>query len=303
MRAAFALVLSFVLAATACGCNTPSAKSPEPQAQPASLPAQEPAAPEGTLLRKAPGVNVADLDETSLTAFFQLINTETSACDKPHSLARSLADDPNCRDSRALSQFVADALASGATMSDVRAAMVEARGSLVVREINVEGRPSRGEANAPVTVVVFADFQCPICKEEAPMIRQAVEQFRGRARLVFKHFPLQSHQFGRAAALAAEAAHLQGKFWPMHDTLFAHQPAFEPGELLQYAGELGLDEARFAQDVAGPKAAHHVDGDRDEATKLDLPGTPSVFVNGRLVHPGLFGGTVAGYIDEALRRQ
>lgn len=256
----------------------------------------------GEMIMEAKGVDLSKLTEAQRTTFFQLINTEPSACDKPHSLATSLRDDDKCRDSLVASQYIADRLAAGATVGDVKAELVEVLDSLEVRDIPIEGRPVYGNERAPVTVVVFADFECPHCRSEAPVLRQAVQQFRGQAKLVYKHFPLSMHPRAKAASVATEAAHAQGKFWAMHDQVFAHQTQLEDEDLLRYARAAGLDMEKFKADYQAEKYKKVVEEDRKHGDDLEIEGTPAVFVNGREFNQRLFGGTVEGWIDDALRR-
>jgi protein-disulfide isomerase len=170
------------------------------------------------------------------------------------------------------------------------------------REINIKGRPVYGNERAPVTVVVFADFECPHCRQEAPVLRQAIDQFRGRAKLVYKHFPLSGHVRAKAAAIATVAAMEQGKFWEMHDMVFENQTSLEDADIRRFAQKIGLDMAKFDAHYNAKKGQDLVEEDRVEGEKLDISGTPAVFVNGRYMNPFLFGGTITGWIDDALRR-
>lgn len=256
----------------------------------------------GDMIMDAKGVDTSKLTETQRTTFFQIINREPSACDQPHSIAKSLRDDPTCRDSLIVAQFVADALASGAPASAVRAEIDPIVEALEPKEIKIKGRALYGSEKAPVTIVVFADFECPHCRAEAPVLRKLVDQFRGRANLVFKHFPLGGHERAKEAAIAVEAAHQQGKFWEMHDLVFTNQTKLSDADLVAYAKEIGLDIPRFKKDLADEKVKAAVEADRAEGDKLDIQGTPTVYVNGRLVNDQLFGGTVAGWVDDALNR-
>lgn len=258
--------------------------------------------PKEETITEAPGVDVSKLTEAQRGVFFQVINTEPSACDKPHSLARSLQSDPDCRDSQLVSQFVADAIASGAATSAVKGAVPEVVAALAPRDIPVEGRPVYGAEQAPVTVVVFADFQCPHCRMEAPKLRKAVDSFRGRARLVYKHFPLMGHDQAKIAAIATEAAHEQGKFWEMHDLVFENQMDLSEANLYKFAEQIGLDMEKFKASFSAEKGKAVVEADKAAGEKLGISGTPAVFVNGREVIPVLFGGSVTGYIDDALKR-
>jgi protein-disulfide isomerase len=253
-------------------------------------------------ITEAKGVDLSRLTDAQKTSFFQLINSEPSACGKAHSLAASLKEDAACRDSLSVSQFIADALASGASVSDIKENLEPLVESLKPREINIKGRPMYGNERAPVTVVVFADFECPHCRQEAPVLRQAIDQFRGRAKLVYKHFPLSGHVRAKAAAIATVAAMEQGKFWEMHDIVFENQTALEDADIRKYAQKIGLDMAKFDASYKAKKGQDLVEEDRVEGEKLDISGTPAVFVNGRYMSPYLFGGTITGWIEDALRR-
>ena len=109
------------------------------------------------------------------------------------------------------------------------------------------------------------------------------KKYGEKVRIVFKHLPLSIHPKAPAAHAAAEAAHRQGKFWEMHDKIFANQQQMSPEQYRIYAEELGLDLARFDQDVADPAVKKRIDGDTQEAAKLLVRGTPGFFINGRFL--------------------
>jgi protein-disulfide isomerase len=290
---------SIVASAGATGC-----KEPEPaQNQPPPIPADQ-------LVTETPGVDTTKLNDAQRESFLQVINTEPSACDKPHSLVKSLNEDKECRDSLIIAQLVADSIASGISVSDLRLGLPGVRGSLQVKDVPTDGRPVYGNETAPVTMVVFADFQCPHCAAEAPKLRKAVQQYRGQAKLVYRHFPLGAHPHAYLASQATEAAFQQSpeKFWEMHDEIFGNQVSlFEdgdavPGKLRGYAEKIGLDLVKYDEFMAAGTGKAAVDGDRQTGEKLRITGTPAVFINGREYTPVLFGGTFSGWIDDALRR-
>ena len=304
-----------LLAITACSpaCTAPEAKNPDGTPVAAAPAADEKPSerdkardtlPKGEEVREARGVSLEKLSDSQKETFFQLINSEPSACDKPHSIAVSLRDDSSCRDSMLVAQLIADALVAGAATPAIREALEIVVDGLTPKKIPIEGRPVWGSENASVTVVVFADFTCPHCRADAPKIRASVEQFRGRAKLVYKYFPLTGpgHERGRPAAFAAEAAHEQGKFWEMHDQIFAHPDALEDEDLIGYAQKIGVDVAKFRASYEGKRGEARIDADRKDGEVLDIHGTPAVFVNGRLMNELLFGGTLGGWIDDALKR-
>lgn len=144
----------------------------------------------------------------------------------------------------------------------------------------------RGQRDAPVTLEEFGDFQCPPCGLIAGFIDQLVGDYQPRLRIVFRSFPLPSHKHARDAALTAEAAGLQGRFWEMHDLLYREQvvwsKAGDTAELFNsYAGMIKLDLERFKKDMAGEKAKARVAADVERAQSLGVKTTPTFFINNR----------------------
>jgi Na+/H+ antiporter NhaA len=139
----------------------------------------------------------------------------------------------------------------------------------------------RGPENAPVTVVEYADFECPFCGQAEPEVRELLRDFGSEVRYVWRHLPLRDvHPNAQRAAEAAEAAAAQGKFWEMHDLLFEHQDALTPRDVYGYAASLGLDSERFAADLRAHTGATRIDEDIDSADLSSVSGTPTFFVNG-----------------------
>src|SRR6516225_8545193 len=146
----------------------------------------------------------------------------------------------------------------------------------------------RGNPNAPVTLEEFGDFQCPPCGSFATFSEQLLKEYDSRLRIVFRNFPLPAHEHAREAALAAEAAGFQGKFWEMHDTLYREQLAWSKApnarELFEsYAGTLGLNLNQFKKDVDSDKARERVDSDHALGDSLGIKVTPTLFINNRPV--------------------
>jgi len=148
----------------------------------------------------------------------------------------------------------------------------------------------RGNPDAPVTLEEFADFQCPPCGQFAPFAEELLREYDSRLRVVFRNFPLPAHEHAREAALAAEAAGFQGKFWEMHDTLYREQAAWSKApnarELFEsYAGTLGLDMDKFKTDMDSDAAKARVDSDHALGDFLGVKVTPTLFINNRPVEP------------------
>ena len=161
-----------------------------------------------------------------------------------------------------------------------------------------------GASNAAVTVVEYGDFECPNCKQAAPVVRHLLARFDGRLRVVYRHFPLEHvHTHALQAALAAEAAGAQGKFWPMHDLLFENQSHLEPHQLRGYAQRrLELDMTRYDADIIDgiylQRVREHIEGGERSGVRA----TPTFFING-VIHDISFGlQSLADRLELALHR-
>ncbi|MFG6403498.1 Na+/H+ antiporter NhaA [Microbacterium sp. P04] len=140
----------------------------------------------------------------------------------------------------------------------------------------------RGPMDAPYEIVEYGDFECPFCSRATGSVDAVRDYFGERVRWVWRHLPLdQPHPHAQEAAQAAEAAGMQGKFFEMAVTLFAHQKKLERDDLFAYAADLGLDTEKFAEDFGSPKVDHHIQDDRLDAEIMDLNTTPTFFLNGR----------------------
>ena len=140
-----------------------------------------------------------------------------------------------------------------------------------------------GPEHAPVTVVEYADFECPNCKQAAPAVKLLLERFAGRVRLVYRHSPIeQVHPHALMAAEAAECAGGQGQFWPMHDLLFEHQLHLKTNQLHSYAERLGLDIARYTAEMDDHVYLQRIREQQQSGRDSGVRGTPTFFVNGRI---------------------
>jgi len=160
--------------------------------------------------------------------------------------------------------------------------------------------PAKGSAKAPVTVVVFSDFQCPFCSRVEPTLKQVEQAYGDKVRIVWKHKPLPFHPHAMPAAEAAEAAREQGKFWQMHDKMFAAQAELSPAAYEKWASELGLDVARFKASIASGRNKGRIEADDKLATSLGISGTPTLVVNGEKVVGAVPYETLKAAIDRSL---
>ena len=159
----------------------------------------------------------------------------------------------------------------------------------------------RGDAKAPVTLEEFADLQCPPCGALSTILHKIEQDYAGRVRIVFRHYPLNNHVHARPAAIATEAAGFQGKFWEMHDLLYKNRATWATAPDLRpfvdsYAQTLGLDLERFSRDLESEKAKARVEADRDRANSLGVDRTPTVFINDKLL-------PVASLQEQAMRNE
>ena len=155
----------------------------------------------------------------------------------------------------------------------------------VVQTFDLAGLPTRGPASAKVQIVEFSDFQCPFCSRVGPVVDEVLKAYGNDASLTFVQFPLAFHQQAASAAKAALAAHAQGKFWEMHDKLFANQKELAPEKYEGWAKEIGLDVEKWKAAMADPQLDEAVKAQMEQGTKAGVGGTPTVFINGRKFQP------------------
>jgi protein-disulfide isomerase len=152
-----------------------------------------------------------------------------------------------------------------------------------VVDVAIDGQPAKGSAKAPVTIVIFSDFQCPYCKRAEGTIAEVEKTYGDKIRLVFRDYPLPFHSNAKPAAEAANCAAAQGKFWEYHDKLFANQAALSADDFKKYAQEVGLDQAKFDKCLTDHTYVADIDKDIEAGQEVGVNGTPAFFINGRLL--------------------
>ncbi|MFT3936215.1 MAG: thioredoxin domain-containing protein [Chitinophagaceae bacterium] len=139
----------------------------------------------------------------------------------------------------------------------------------------------QGHADAPIVLVEYGDYQCPHCGRAYPIIKSIQEKMGDQLRFAFRNFPLaEIHPYATSAAIAAEAAALQHKFWEMHDYIFEHQKKLNDIFLLRYAGQLQMNVEKFESDITSSALAQKVEKDFESGIRSGVNGTPSFFING-----------------------
>jgi predicted DsbA family dithiol-disulfide isomerase len=171
-------------------------------------------------------------------------------------------------------------------------------------EVPTAGFPSRGPANAAVTIVKFSDFECPFCGATHPVLKAVEKNYPTQVRLVYRQFPLTNiHPRAQKASEASLCANEQGRFWEYHDSLFANQGDLEVPALKRRAAELKLNTATFNTCLDSGRMADAVKKEADEGRKLGVASTPTLFVNGRMLTGGQTYNDIRAVIEDELKRR
>ncbi len=279
------LAAGLCLTTTACKRDAASRAKPvgaspaHPPAQPPPLPKTATSATAGQKSRLPPDLEVGDLDKDELALLADILGDQFDPCGKSRSFLESLRAGDCALGSR-LARFLVRGLQDGhGRRRLVTMLLREIERLNTVVQVNIEGAIRLGDPKAKVKVVVFSDFECPFC-QRAAQPAQRLQAHYGVV-LYYRHFPLTSHPLAEGAARAAWAADRQGKFWPMHDLLFANQADLKWPAVKALAARLGLDQARFQKDVESEAARAAVRRDYDHGVDAGVDGTPTFFVNGR----------------------
>lgn len=215
-----------------------------------------------------------------------VLNNVVGACvpcfDQQYSIGKCLQREPKlldktlCADTKTVAERVVRLAKANKSPDEIRE---QTEFSQPWVPLDVTGRPSKGNANARVTIVEYSDFQCPYCKKAQPNIKAIEEKYGDKVRFVFMHQPLQMHKLARPAALAAAAADKQGKFWEFHDALFEAE-GFSEASFPEIAASIGLNVKRWEEDRNSMEIDKLVSEDVRTAEKWKITSTPSFFVNG-----------------------
>lgn len=160
---------------------------------------------------------------------------------------------------------------------------------------------SWGDPAAPITLVEYGDYECPYCGRAYPIIEDIKQRLGNDMRFVFRHFPLSTiHPHAFSAAVAAEAAALQGKFWEMHDIIFEHQKTLDSGNILLFAGRIGLDTGQFGNDIQQKILVEKVEADFESGIRSGVNRTPGFFINGKKYDGEWTDGQLLRYLESIL---
>lgn len=243
-------------------------------------------------VREFPNLDWHNLTGARKEAALNFLRTDKCACGCTMKLAECRMKDPNCSMSRKLTNAAVKGFIENESVAQIRLDLKKLAAEAPPPfedpvKLSIDGDPVVGPANARVTIVEFSDFQCPYCMKAVAQAKELLKRNPADVRLVFKQFPLDSHNQAQFAAEAALAAHAQGKFWPMHDLLYGGFPDLSRPTILRYARQIGLNEKQFVADLDSHKFAKRVQSEEKEGEVAGVDGTPSFFVNGRKYN-GLF---------------
>jgi protein-disulfide isomerase len=255
------------------------------------LPAQQTPPSNWQSATTLPGVDMKRLTPAQQKVVLSVLRESTCPCGCPMQLAQCRVEDPACGQSQTLAGIVADAAAANKSAAEIRKILADSplvkaasqrdRILLDPVSINILGAPVKGPAAAKVTIIEFSDFQCPFCVKAIPQLDALMKAFPNDVRLVYKQFPLESHSQAALASRASLAAHAQGKFWPLHDRMYANSRAINRETVLGWAKEFGLDMAKFTKVFDAPETQAAVDRDLADGGRAGVNATPTIYINGK----------------------
>jgi protein-disulfide isomerase len=245
-------------------------------------------AEDATKEKPAPEVNLEGVDTSALTPrekkeWGQYVSEFLSPCQNvPVPISQCVQEKRACSKCLPAAKYVLRGVKDGMTRDQIEKSYKGRFDPSGVKNVPIDGSPVKGPDGAPITIVEFADFECPHCGEVAPLLDKLQEQHKNDVRMVYKFYPLPGHPHADIAARAAIAAMNQGKFWEMHHMLFTNQRHLEQTDLDSYAKDLGLEVSRFHADMQAAATADRIAKDHKLGEDLQIQGTPTIFINGRM---------------------
>jgi protein-disulfide isomerase len=231
------------------------------------------------------GVDTSALTQRERREWAAQVSELLAPCpDVPVSLAQCVSENRNCKACLPAAQFLLKQVQAGKAKKDREEAFHGRFDAGKTKTIVTGGSPELGPPDAIVTIVEWADFECPFCRAASPVLDELVKKYPQQVRFVYKFYPLSAHPHGEIAARAAVAALNQGKFWEMHHVLFENQDRLEQTDLEKYATKIGLDLGKFRSDLGSKEIGERIEKDKKQAEELGLDGTPFLFINGRYVN-------------------
>src|SRR5262249_49976627 len=232
------------------------------------------------------GVDFTGLTPARKTTALKALRTMGCTCGCDMKVAECRVKDPSCSYSMNLASTIVDAVKEGkGEAGALEAAKAWKWGKPIEHKllddavpIPTQGAPTTGPANARITLMEFSDFQCPYCSKASQQIAAILKAYPNDVKLVFKQFPLDNHPQAMISAQASLAAHNQGKFWQLHDLMFANRTKLSPGAIHFWADSLKLDMKKFDTDLQSPTVKKQVLKDLEDGGKAGVEGTPTLYI-------------------------
>ena len=257
---------------------------------------------------KLPGVDLGGLTNSQREIALQIMRAEGCTCGCAMKIAECRMSDPACVNSRRLAHFVVTMASAGKSKAIVREELAKFAASPENLlddpvKINTDGDPVRGPASAKVTIVEFSDFQCPYCAKATGEVKQILDKYPKEVRFLFKQFPLDIHSQAALAAEASLAAQAQGKFWEMHDKLYANFRSINRDRILAWAQELGLNVTRFKTDLDSHKYLARVTAEEKQGEDAGVEGTPTFYIDGKKLNSSFEFATIDPVIQAEMKKK
>ncbi len=236
-----------------------------------------------------PGIDMSGLTAAQKARVLRVMRAQGCSCGCDMRMAECRVKDPSCSYSKGMAEVVIQSIKAGQSEQAAFDAAKASKWGHVPEPklledpvtIPVSGSPVLGPANAKIVIVEFSDFQCPYCILAVPEIQAVMKAYPSETKLIFKEFPLEIHSRAFLAATAALAADKQGKFWAMHDAMFAHHDQLSRETFVKLAQGIGLDVMRFQKDMDSEEVRKAVQKDVDDGDRAGVQGTPTIFINGQ----------------------
>ncbi len=233
-----------------------------------------------------PNVDLNGLSADQKQTVLKLFREESCTCGCTMKIAQCRVEDPKCTVSKGLVAKVLKGMHEGKPVQELRAMLTSGAGPQAVLDdavaLSLEGAPFKGPATAKITLAEFSDFECPYCSQAVLELEAIQKAFPNDVKLVYKQFPLAAiHGHAMLASQAAIAAHAQGKFWQMHDRMFANHTKLTRENILAWAKEFGCIMPKFTADMDSAKTKAQIARDLQQGEEAGVEGTPTIFVNGK----------------------
>jgi len=228
------------------------------------------------------GVDITPLTQREKKEYSQYVSESLSPCPNvPVPIAQCVKEKRDCSRCLPAAKHVLRGVKDGMSREQIEKSYKNRFDPAMIKNVPIDGSPTKGPEGAPITMVEFADFQCPHCGEFAPMLDKLIEQRKDQIRFVYKLYVLGKFPQSELAARAAYAAGKQGKFWEMHHMIFANQQRLQQQDLDTFCAGIHCDVGRMHADMQSQETSDRLAADRKLGEDLRIEGTPTIYINGR----------------------